>query len=80
MWYVYLVKCKDKSLYTGVTNDLKKRIKDHNDKKGAKYTRARVPVKLVYKKGFRDKSRAYSREYEIKQMTRNEKLKLIKIK
>ena len=79
MWYVYLVKCADNSLYAGVTNNLKKRIKNHNSKKGAKYTRARIPVKLVYKKGFRDKSKAYSKEYEIKQMTRKEKLKLIRL-
>ncbi|MHA1558809.1 MAG: GIY-YIG nuclease family protein, partial [Alphaproteobacteria bacterium] len=57
MWYVYIVECKDKTYYTGVTNDLKKRISDHNSSTlGAKYTRARRPVKLVYSKRKRNKS------------------------
>ena len=78
MNYIYIVKCKDKTLYTGWTNDLDKRIKAHNDGLGAKYTKSRRPVKLVYYEEYNTKQEAMSREYAIKQMTRQEKLKLIK--
>ena len=79
MWYVYIVECKDKTYYTGVTNDLKKRISDHNSSTlGAKYTRARRPVKLVYSKRKRNKSYAMREEAVIKKMKRREKAKLIK--
>ena len=78
MNYTYIVKCKDKTLYTGWTNDLDKRIKAHNDGLGAKYTKSRRPVKLVYYEEYNTKQEAMSREYAIKQMTRQEKLKLIK--
>lgn len=78
MNYTYIVKCKDKTLYTGWTNDLDKRIKAHNDGLGAKYTKSRRPVKLVYHEEYNTKQEAMSREYAIKQMTRQEKLKLIK--
>ena len=78
MNYIYIVKCKDKTLYTGWTNDLDKRIKAHNDGLGAKYTKSRRPVKLVYHEEYNTKQEAMSREYAIKQMTRQEKLKLIK--
>jgi putative endonuclease len=72
------VECSDKTLYTGYTNDLEKRIKTHNLSKGAKYTKGRIPVKLVYSESFEDKSSAMKREYEIKQLSRNEKLQLIR--
>lgn len=75
--YTYIVRCKDDSLYTGWTNNLEKRIQNHNDGKGAKYTRARRPVELVYYEKFQTKQEAMRREWEIKQLTRKDKLKLI---
>ena len=75
--YVYIVECKDGTYYTGWTNNLDKRLKAHNDGKGAKYTRARRPVSLVYHEEFRTKEEAMRREYAMKRMTRNEKNKLI---
>ena len=78
MNYVYILRCNDDSLYTGWTNNLEKRIKAHSDGKGAKYTRARVPVELVYFEVFEDKIEAMKREYAIKQLKRKEKLELIK--
>ena len=78
--YVYILKCKDESLYTGWTNDLEKRIKAHNNGCGAKYTRGRGPVKLVYFESFENKREAQSREYYIKKLTRNQKLQLISSK
>lgn len=77
MNYTYIVKCKDGTLYTGWTNNLEKRIKDHNDGKGAKYTKARLPVELVYYETFGTKEEAMSREYAIKQLSRKEKEELI---
>lgn len=77
MNYTYIVKCRDGTLYTGWTNDLKRRIRAHNSKKGAKYTKSRTPVKLVYYESFPTKSEAMKREYEIKQMSAQEKQKLI---
>ena len=78
MYYIYILKCSDKTLYTGSTNDLEKRVLAHNvSMTGAKYTKARRPVKLVYSEKFRTKSKAMKREWEIKQMERGEKLKLI---
>ena len=78
MNYVYILRCNDDSVYTGWTNNLEKRIKAHSDGKGAKYTRARVPVELVYFEVFEDKIEAMKREYAIKQLKRKEKLELIK--
>lgn len=77
MWCVYILECKDGTLYTGVTNNLERRIKQHNSGKGAKYTSIRKPVILKYFEEINDKSLAYKREYQIKQLTRKEKLKLI---
>ena len=77
MNYVYILKCKDDSLYTGWTNNLEKRIKAHNNGKGAKYTRARLPVELVHHEEFEDKTDAMKREYQIKKLSRKEKLELI---
>lgn len=76
MNYTYIVKCKDGTLYTGWTNNLEKRIKDHNDGKGAKYTKSRRPVVLAYYETFETKEEAMRREYAIKQMPRAEKLRL----
>jgi len=79
MYYVYMVKCSDNTLYTGIATQLERRIKEHNgSQKGAKYTRARRPVKLVYSEEYEDRSSASKREYEIKKkMSRREKLNLI---
>lgn len=79
MYYVYMVQCADSTLYTGIATELERRIKEHNESdKGAKYTRARRPVELVYFEEFADRSSASKREYMIKKkMNRQEKLKLI---
>ena len=76
--YTYMVECSDGSLYTGWTNNLEKRIQAHNAQKGAKYTKSRTPVKLVYYETFATKEEAMRREYEVKQYTRKEKEELIK--
>ena len=78
MNYTYILKCKDDSLYTGWTNDLKKRITSHNAGQGAKYTKARRPVELVYYEEFQTREEAMKREYAIKQLSRKEKEALIK--
>lgn len=80
MSYVYIVECSDKSLYTGWTVDLDIRLKKHNEGKASKYTRARLPVRLVYFEEYDDKIEAQRREYRIKQLKRKEKLKLIQAK
>ena len=72
-----MVECADASLYTGCTNDLKKRVATHNAGKGARYTRSRLPVKVVWSVRVKDRSAALSREARIKQLTRAEKLMLI---
>lgn len=77
--YIYILECSDKTLYTGYTNDLENRLKAHNEGKGAKYTKSRLPVKMVYSEAFDDKKEAMSREWFIKhRLTREEKLELIK--
>ena len=78
MCYIYILKCSDDTLYTGWTTDVQKRLRCHNRGKGAKYTRCRLPVELVYSEECRDKSSALKREYEIKQLPRDKKLSLIK--
>ena len=78
--YVYILSCKDGSLYTGWTNRLEKRIEDHNQGKGAKYTKGRGPVVLQYVEEFATKEEAMKREYEIKQLTKEQKQMLIKEK
>lgn len=76
MHYIYIVECSDKTLYTGYTNDLDKRIKAHNMKKGAKYTRGRTPVVLKYFEVFDNKTDAMKREAKIKKLRRAKKQKL----
>ena len=76
-WTLYIIECRDGSLYTGITTDLKKRLKRHNEGKATKYTRARKPVKLVYSEEMSSESLARKREAEIKNMSRTNKLKLI---
>lgn len=78
MCYVYILECADKSLYTGWTLSLENRLEKHNKGKASKYTRARLPVKLVYYELFDNKIDAQRREWNIKQLSRKEKLKLIK--
>lgn len=76
-WYVYMVRCSDNSLYTGITTDLDRRVSEHNAKVGAKYTRARTPVVLVYSEPAADRSSASKREYAIKQLSKSEKEKMV---
>ena len=77
MYYVSLLRCADGTLYTGFTNDLARRLAAHNAGRGAKYTRGRRPVELVYWESFSNKSSALRREYAIKQLPRRQKLTLI---
>ena len=76
MWFVYLLRCSDNSLYCGITNDLEKRIEVHNSGKGAKYTRCRLPVELYWFEEQHDRSSASKREYYIKKLSRIDKVKL----
>ena len=77
-WYVYILECSDKTLYSGITIDLDKRIEEHNfSKKGAKYTKARRPVTLVYFREKKNRSLASKEEYRIKKLTKEKKLELI---
>ena len=80
MYYVYMLECADGTLYTGITTDLARRVEEHNSSdKGAKYTRVRRPVKLVYSETHEDRSGASRREYQIKHtMSRAQKLSLLK--
>lgn len=77
MAYTYMVECKDGSLYTGWTNDLVKRMRNHNSGKGAKYTKSRLPVRLVYYEEYGTKQEAMSREYGIKQLNHRDKRMLV---
>jgi len=77
-WYVYVLLCADKTLYCGITTDLERRVEEHNHpKKAAKYTRARQPVRLVYSEEAKTRSLALIREWEIKQLSKAQKLSLI---
>lgn len=77
-WFVYILECNDKTLYTGITNNIEKRIEQHNSgQEGAKYTRARRPVRCVYKESQSNRSEATKREMAIKKLSRFDKLKLI---
>ena len=77
-WFLYVVQCSDGSLYTGVTTDIERRIREHNgSKRGAKYTRGRRPVKLIYVKDCRDRFEALREERKFKSLSRKEKLKII---
>ena len=77
MYYVYLLVCNDESLYCGYTNDLEGRLAAHNSGKGAKYTKSRLPVQMVYHESFQTKSEALKREAEMKKLSRKDKLNLI---
>ena len=76
-WLIYLVECVNKTFYTGITNDLEKRIRDHNARKGGKYTRAFGPVRLRWNETVGSKSKALKREAAIKKMSRIQKMNLI---
>lgn len=80
MWHIYILECKNKTLYTGATNDLERRLQAHRDGKGAKYTRIFGVKRLVHQESCPDRSAALKREAQIKRLTRTEKLKLIKNK
>ena len=79
-WFVYMLRCKDNSIYTGITSDLKKRIEAHLSGNGSKYLRGKLPLKLVYKENFPDRSTASKREIEIKKLKKKEKELLINLK
>ena len=78
-WYTYMVRCSDRSLYSGIAKDPEKRLREHNTgKNGARYTRSRRPVQLVYREKFTSRSAAARREYELKRMSRAAKQKLMR--
>ena len=77
MWNVYILRCADSSLYTGIAKNVDERISLHNAGRGAKYTRSRLPVELVYRESVESRESALRREIEIKRLERGEKLKLI---
>ena len=77
MYYVYILRCSDGTLYTGIATDVSRRAAVHNSGKGAKYTRSRRPVTVVYQEPQPDRSAALKREFEIKQLSRPQKLQLI---
>jgi len=76
-YFVYVLQCNDRTLYTGITNDIDKRLKAHSSGKGAKYTRRRLPVRLLYREEHPNKSSALKRELEIKRLSRKEKIELV---
>ncbi len=75
-WFVYMVECRDGTLYTGITDNIPKRMAAHNSGKGAKYTRGRAPVTLVYRESVQSHSQALRREYQIKRLSREQKKSL----
>ena len=77
-WFLYILQCADGTYYTGVTTDMKRRLNEHNtSKRGAKYTKTRRPVKVVYLSGYNDRSFAQKAEYKFKQLTRKQKESII---
>ncbi len=72
-WFLYILKCGDGTLYTGITNDLARRVRQHNDGSASRYTRSRLPVKLVYRESCRGRSHALKKEFAVKSLSRNEK-------
>ena len=79
MWHVYILLCKDRSLYTGYSNDVQHRFLDHKNGKGGHYTRSHKPVKLLYQAEFNTKSEALKRESQIKSWRREKKVKILKL-
>lgn len=80
MWFVYILQCVDGSLYTGYSNDLRQRLKDHQNGKGGHYTRSHKPSKIIYKEKFVTKTQALKREYEIKKWSREKKMKILNLR
>ena len=78
MWYVYMLRCSDNSLYTGIAKDVERRLKEHNGSRGASYTRGRRSLKLVYKEARPDRSVALRREAEIKRFSKEKKERFVK--
>ncbi len=78
MWHVYIIECKDDKLYTGITNNLNRRLSEHNSGHGGRFTKFRRPIKLVYHQEVLNKSEALKREIEIKKLARSEKLSLVR--
>ena len=76
-WFVYILRCRDNTLYTGITNNVEKRLLAHQEGRGAKYTKGRGPFKIVYKKKFKTRSEATIKELEIKKLNSKEKRELI---
>ena len=79
-WIVYILKCSDESFYTGITNNLKKRLEMHISGNGSKYLRGRLPIKLIYKENFANRSQASKREIAIKKLNKKEKQLIINCK
>ena len=77
MWYLYVLRCGDGTLYTGITTDVERRLEEHRQGRGAKYTRGRGPLELEYQEKCGTHSKALKREYAVKQLTREEKIRLI---
>jgi putative endonuclease len=77
MWHVYILEVSDGTYYTGITNNIEKRMEDHRNGKGSKYVRSRIPFHIVYQESVRNRSAATRRELEIKKMSRKNKEKLI---
>lgn len=77
MWFVYMLRLSDDSLYTGITKDLEKRLEDHREGNGSKYVRSRLPLELVYYEKAEDRSKATKREMEIKNLTKDKKEELV---
>lgn len=80
MYYLYILRCSDNTLYTGITNDLEKRMQTHRDGVGSKYVRARLPFQIIYTEELKDRSEASKREYEIKSWTRDQKISNLELK
>jgi len=75
-WLVYIIRCSDGSLYTGITNDLKRRVQAHREGRGAKYFRGRQPLEVIHTESFPDRAAASRREHQIKRLSRHQKLQL----
>ncbi|MBD3362367.1 GIY-YIG nuclease family protein [Candidatus Dojkabacteria bacterium] len=80
MYYLYILLCSDKSLYTGITNNIENRLQTHRDGEGSKYVRSRLPFRLIYTEKLENKSKALRRELEIKSWSREEKIKNLNLK
>lgn len=79
MWIIYIILCSDNSLYTGITNNLKKRFADHQAGKGARYTRSHKPVRIIYSEEVLSRAEALKREQEIKKYRREQKIRLLNL-